>query len=135
MSRRDVLKPFEENRAYMEDMINTGIERNRKGYAEITVKDSEGNPVKDVQIKVNQKTHEFKYGANLFMLDELETEEKNNKYKELFEKLKVAWKDPRKKAGLKLMGYLIFFFIFYLSEMEVDLGRLSSETDNGDRLK
>ena len=105
MSRRDVLKQFEENKAYMEDMINTGIERNRKGYAEITVKDSEGNPVKDVQIKVNQKTHEFKYGANLFMLDELETPEKNELYKKYFAEvfnmatLPFYWADLEPEKG------------------------------------
>lgn len=105
MSGRDVLKPFEENRAYMEDMINTGIERNRKGYAEITVKDSDGNPLKDVQIKVNQKTHEFKYGANLFMLDELETPEKNELYKKYFAEtfnmatLPFYWSDLEPEKG------------------------------------
>ena len=30
------------------------------------------------------KTHDFKYGANLFMLDELETPEKNERYKNVF---------------------------------------------------
>lgn len=39
-------------------------------------------------------------------------EEKNNKYKELYLKFKEAWKVPRKRAGIKLLGYLIFFFIF-----------------------
>ena len=62
-------------------MINTGIEQNRKGCAVITVKDSFGNPLKGVKIRVNQKSHQFKYGANLFMLDELETSEKNELYK------------------------------------------------------
>lgn len=38
----------------------------------------------------------------------------NNKVKEIFLKLKEAWKDKRKKAGLKLLGYFIFFFIFML---------------------
>lgn len=39
-------------------------------------------------------------------------ENKNNKYKELYLKLKEDWKDPRKKAGIKLLGYLFFFLIF-----------------------
>lgn len=84
MSRRDVLKPFEENKAYMDDVINAGIERNRKGDVEITVKGSDGQPLKDIEIKVKQKTHEFKYGANIFMLDELESPEKNELYKKYF---------------------------------------------------
>lgn len=47
----------------------------------------------------------------------------------VFTNLKLKWK------SIFFYIVLIFFFIFYLSEMEVDLGRLSSETDNGDRLK
>ena len=51
-------------------------------------------------------------------------EEKNNKYKELYLKLKEAWKDPQKKAGIKLLCYFIFFFIFAIlvrvsSNMEI----------------
>lgn len=40
----------------------------------------------------------------------------NNKisFKDLFIKLKEAWKDPRKKAGIKLLSYFIFFFVFML---------------------
>ena len=84
MSRREVLKFFDENKAYMDDIVNTGIERNRKGYAKLVLKDKDGNPVKNASVKVNQKTHEFKYGANLFMLDELESDEKNELYKKYF---------------------------------------------------
>lgn len=39
-------------------------------------------------------------------------EEKNNKYKELYLKFREDWKVPRKRAGIKLLGYLIFFIIF-----------------------
>lgn len=68
----------------LQKRIDYGIETYRKGRANILVTDSLGNPVKDAQIRFNQVGHEFKFGANLFMLDELETEEKNQKYKELF---------------------------------------------------
>ena len=40
--------------------------------------------------------------------------EKLNKIKELYNKYKEAKKDPRKKAGMKLLGYFIFFFIIAL---------------------
>lgn len=82
--RRKVLELFEEQKEFMEERINSGIEQYRKGYANIVVKDSEGNPVRDAKIKIKQKTHEFKFGANLFMLDELETEAKNEAYKKYF---------------------------------------------------
>jgi len=37
-----------------------------------------------------------------------------NKVKELYNKYKEAKKDPRKKAGMKLLGYLIFFLLIAL---------------------
>ena len=43
---------------------------------------------------------------------------RNNKEKSKIEEylsnLRKAWKDPRKKAGIKLLGYLIFFIIFFI---------------------
>lgn len=82
--RKKVLELFEKNREYMEERINSGIEQHRKGYAEISVKDAQGNPVSGVKLSIKQKSHEFKYGANLFMLDEFENTEKNELYKKYF---------------------------------------------------
>ena len=79
-SRRDVLKPFEAKKDYMEDRIASGIEANRKGYAYLKVVDAEGKPVENAHLRIRQKTHEFKYGANLFMLGEFPDEEQNRKY-------------------------------------------------------
>ena len=82
--RKKVLELFEQNKEYMEERINSGIEQNRKGYAKICVKDKDGNNVPGVKISVKQKSHEFKFGANLFMLDEFENDEKNELYKKYF---------------------------------------------------
>lgn len=82
--RKNVLANFEKYAGYTEDTVKTGIEKNRKAYAEITVKNKEGNPVSNVTVNVEQKEHAFKYGANIFMLDELETAEKNEAYKKYF---------------------------------------------------
>ena len=43
-----------------------------------------------------------------------EKENKKEQLKELYSKFKSAWADPRKKAGIKLLGYLIFFIILLL---------------------
>ena len=83
-NRLDVLKPFEENRDYMNMRVSTGIEKNRKGWGDIKVLDAEGNPVAGAHITLKQKSHDFFHGANIFMLDEMETEEKNQAYKEMF---------------------------------------------------
>ncbi len=86
MEKKNVLELFEKYKDYTEDKINLGIEKNRKGFGYITLKDQQGNPVKGT-VKIKQKNHEFRFGANLFMLDQLEEEGKNNLYKEYFKEL------------------------------------------------
>lgn len=39
---------------------------------------------------------------------------KDSKIKSFYNSLKEAWKDPRKKAGIKLLSYFIFFIILFL---------------------
>ena len=85
-SRKEVLKLFEEKKDYMEDRIATGVEANKKGFAFLKFVSKAGEPVSDVEVKVTQKSHDFKYGANLFMLDEFPNEEQNCKYKEYYAK-------------------------------------------------
>lgn len=88
MSRRDTaLKYFDENADFMHSVVEPSIERNRKGRGFITVVDSDGHAIDNAKISVVQKSHEFKYGANIFMLDEMESEEKNQAYKDAFKDL------------------------------------------------
>jgi len=82
--RRKVLELFEAQKDFMEEKVNAGIEQNRKGYVNITIKDSDGEVIPDAKVKISQKSHEFKFGANIFMLDEMESEEKNEAYKKYF---------------------------------------------------
>lgn len=85
--RRKVLELFEKQKEYYEKRVAEGIEKYRKGNAEIALTDQNGEAISDVKIKAVQKNHEFRFGANLFMLDELETQEKNEKYKKYFSEL------------------------------------------------
>ena len=88
MNRRDTaLRYFDENRDFMESYVNAQIEQNRKGTVKVSVKDKDGNPVSGAKIKIKQKNHEFRYGANIFMLDELESDEKNALYKKYIKEL------------------------------------------------
>ena len=104
--RRKVLDLFEAQKDFMEEKVNAGIEQYRKGYAHITVVDSCGNPVPNAVVKVNQKSHEFRFGANLFMLEEFESEEKNDLYKKYFADtfniatLPFYWNATEPKKGL-----------------------------------
>lgn len=83
-NRKSILKNFEKYKGYTEDRVNHGIEQNRKAFATITIKNKNGSPLSNVAVKAEQTEHSFKYGANIFMLDELENDEKNRLYKEYF---------------------------------------------------
>lgn len=85
--KRRILDLFDEQRDLVEERVSAGIEANRKGNGRIRVLDQKGAPVANASIKLTQKTHEFRFGANLFMLDEMESEEKNEKYKKYFSEL------------------------------------------------
>jgi GH35 family endo-1,4-beta-xylanase len=83
-NRRKILDLFEANAEWTKKRVDEGIERHRKGDAKLKVVDGNGNPLSNVKIKINQTSHAFRFGSNIFMLDELETEEKNDEYKRRF---------------------------------------------------
>lgn len=82
--RRNILKGFEENKDFFEKVVNEGIEKHRKGDCTLVLTDEDGSKISGAVVKIKQKSHEFRFGANLFMLDELESEEKNELYKKAF---------------------------------------------------
>lgn len=83
-NRRNVLELFEEQKDYTDKKVSEGIEKYRKGDLKIILTDKNGNAVSGAKIKTTQKSHEFRFGANIFMLDQLETEKKNEDYKKYF---------------------------------------------------
>lgn len=82
--RKKILELFEKQEDYINKKISFGIENYRKGNCGIKVIDINGKPIPNAKIKVAQKSHEFRFGANIFMLDEFENEEKNETYKKYF---------------------------------------------------
>lgn len=88
MSRADIaLKYFRENEDFMKHTVEANIEKYRKGKTSVTVLDKEGKPMKGVTVRFKQTSHAFKYGANIFMLDEFENAEKNALYRERFKEI------------------------------------------------
>lgn len=81
---RKILDLFDEQKEMVEKRVAEGIETYRKGDGRIKVIDKDGKPIVNAKLKLNQKSHEFRFGANLFMLDEMESAEKNEKYKKYF---------------------------------------------------
>ena len=70
-----------------DERIKNGIERHRKGNFTVTVTDKNGAPVKNARLKIKQTGHEFRFGANIFMLDEFDNKEYNEIYKQKFREL------------------------------------------------
>lgn len=104
--RDGVLRLFRLMAEEIDARVEAGIELNRKGPLLITFKDAAGHVLKNAHVKVTQKTHDFKYGADLFMLDEIvDSKEKNEAYKERFrDAFNLAtcpfyWRDLEPEAG------------------------------------
>ncbi|MFA5561372.1 MAG: endo-1,4-beta-xylanase [Eubacteriales bacterium] len=85
MSRQDtLLKYFEQYREETETRIRAGIELYRKGQAAFSFVNPAGEPVTGVSFRARLRQHDFRFGCNIFLLDEFETEEKNALYREMF---------------------------------------------------
>lgn len=78
------LRYFNEQKRQVESRVKGDIERYRKAFAKIVVLDKEGTPIENCKVRIKQKSHEFKFGCNIFMLDQFPDEERNKKYRELF---------------------------------------------------
>ncbi len=69
----------------VEKRIQDGIEKNRKGDARLKIVDAAGKPLADAEVRISQKSHEFLFGCNIFVLGQMK--EKNQAYEESFLKL------------------------------------------------
>jgi len=85
MSRKDTaLRYFNEQKEYADLRVKSDIETYRKHEMKLNFKSKSGKLPEEITVHAEQKTHEFKFGANIFMLDEFESEEKNKIYREKF---------------------------------------------------
>jgi GH35 family endo-1,4-beta-xylanase len=82
--RKAVLDLFHVRAADTDARVKAGIEMNRKGPMLFTFKDKAGKIYENVHLKVTQKAHDFRYGADLFMLNEMPSAELNAAYKARF---------------------------------------------------
>ena len=69
----------------VQQRIDDGIERNRKGDAVLTIVDANGQPLADATVKITQTSHEFLFGCNIFVLGQMK--EKEQAYEEAFLRL------------------------------------------------
>ena len=77
------MKPYVTDKAISE-RIEKGIEENRKGNLRVRVLDKNGKPMSNAKILLKQTSHEFRYGANMLMLDEFGDESMNQAYRDAF---------------------------------------------------
>lgn len=105
-----VFKYINEQREETEERVRLNIEQNRKGFATLRVADGKGHPIKGASVHARLIQHEFKHGANLFLLDEMESSEKNRLYKQRFAEafnlatLPFYWKDVEPEQGKNRYG-------------------------------
>lgn len=90
--------------------IKSGTELYRKGFGRFRLTDEDGNPVKAAKISLRQKSHEFKFGANAFMIDSFPTAGQNERYEEVFSDLfnlavvPFYWSDLEPEQGKPRFG-------------------------------
>ncbi len=84
--RKNIPELFRADSTGWKRRVEDGIEQNRKGYMKLRFLDKNGTHLKNKTLKVRQKSHEFKFGANCFMLDGLNAE-KLSLYKKYFSEL------------------------------------------------
>ena len=95
------------------EKIQANIRANRCGDFEIAFVNDRGEPLVGAELEIRQIAHSFKFGANCFMVDELETEEKNKKYQESFSKV-----------------FNIATFPFYWNSLEPERGKPRFDKDS-----
>ena len=87
MSRRDIaLRYFDEQKEENARRTAEDTEKYRKGDCEI-IFESAGALPGEITVEAKQTSHEFKFGANLFMLDEFSSPGDNAIYREKFPEL------------------------------------------------
>ena len=85
--RMKILEGWVRDQEILKARIDSGIELSRKSSLNVRVVDAAGKPVPGAKVTLKQKTHDFKYGANIFLLDELPDDERNQEYRRIFAEL------------------------------------------------
>ncbi len=72
------------NNPEVNERIETNIEKYRKGDAAIVILGKDKKPVPNAKVTIQQVSHEFLFGCNLFAIGQLKTPELNHKYETSF---------------------------------------------------
>ena len=75
---RDIARNILKEDPEMEGRISRGIEENRKGSGTIKVIGTDGKPMNVAKVTFRQTRHEFRFGCNAFMINQVKGDEKGN---------------------------------------------------------
>ncbi|MBN8526897.1 MAG: endo-1,4-beta-xylanase [Planctomycetes bacterium] len=79
-----MLRHFIADDPVVEARIREGTLANRTGFAELTLLDRDGRPVPRASVRYAQRSHHYRFGCNLFMLDQFPDPGRNAAYRERF---------------------------------------------------
>ena len=82
-----LMRKFEHPKAGTWERVELDIKRNRMGWCTVFLNDASGAPLKNCEIKIRQKSHDFKFGCNAFKLKNFAEQEKNDAYEEYFKRV------------------------------------------------
>ena len=84
MGRKELEQWLRDGECVYTARADRDIERHRKGDFELVLYDEKGELLKGAQVEAQMLDIDFNFGANIFMLGEYESEEKNRLYEEKF---------------------------------------------------
>ncbi len=100
-----LLEELDKHSTYVNAKVARGIEENRKGLFRIKIRNKDGSEAECTNVRARQVSHEFKFGAPLFVLGQLDDEEQNKLYEERFKEIcnyavvPIYWKDLEPERG------------------------------------
>ena len=84
---KDIAKYIRAGEDYVRDRADAEIERNRKGLFELVLCEN-GQPIGgDVRVEARMTDIDFNFGANIFMLNQYDTDAENRRYEKEFTKI------------------------------------------------
>ena len=85
--KRELAAGAEKRERQIVAATEAAIDKHRKADAKLRIVDGAGRPVSGVKVSVEQTSHDFLFGCNIYGFDQFRTETENAAYKQRFEEL------------------------------------------------
>ena len=103
---KHLMRKFDHPKAGTWERVNLDIKRNRMGWGTIRLVGTDGKPLANREIRLEQKNHDFKFGCNAFKLKDFKEPEKNAAYEAYFKRVfneavvPLLWDSTEPEKGL-----------------------------------